>query len=587
MMHELPRKDAVICGLGWAGSVALHELSQSGLDVVALERGRSPEPAPGLELGALEQDDLQGLRGAMMQDLSRDTITHRHLVQQDAEPMARFGAFLLGEVVGGAGITWNGINTRFLPHDFEFRSHLERAGRLKEMPPSMQISDFGVSYHEMERDYDWFEAVTGTCGATGNLNGSLRKGGNPFEGPRTREFPNPPLPDSVAGGLFRKAAEDLGYHPYPLPASNMSRDFVNPLGVKLSACVYCGFCDRFRCPVNAKGSPSSTILPALSSRRNVEIRTGARVLRVVLHKGGKRALGVEYEDAQGLLSFQPCDIVVLSAYTFTNVHLMLLSGIGQPYDPHSGEGVVGKGYGYHVRGGANIFLPDDVWTNPFIGSGALGTTIDDFNSAEFTAGSRDFFGGAMLTAECSGGRPIRRTTVPSGTRRWGSAWKKAVAASYNHIARINVCGASMADRRNYLSLDPNYKDAWGRPRLRLTFDFLENDVSLSRFMTQRSVEIARKMGARHVDALPASSPFDMKRYQGSHNTGGAAMGVKPDSSAVNRFCQSWSVPNVFVIGGSAFPQLPGKNPTASIGALARWSARSITETYIKEDRLMA
>ena len=342
----------------------------------------------------------------------------------------------------------------------------------------------------------------------------------------------------MAGGLFRRAAEALGYNPYPLPASNMSRDFVNPLGVKLSACVYCGFCDRFRCPVNAKGSPASTILPALNSRPNVEIRTGARVLKVVLCKDGKRARGVEYGDAQGNLLFQPCDIVVLSAYTFTNVHLMLLSGIGQPYDPHSGEGVVGKGYAYHVRGGANIFLPDDVWTNPFIGSGALGTTIDDFNSAGFTAEGRDFFGGAMLTAECSGGRPIRRTTVPSGTRRWGSAWKRAVVDSYNHLARINVCGASMGHRQNSLSLDPSHRDAWGRPRLRLTFDFTENDIRLSRFMTQRSVEIARQMGARHVDALPASLPFDMRRYQGSHNTGGAAMGVDPGSSAVNRFCQS-------------------------------------------------
>ena len=64
-------------------------------------------------------------------------------------------------------------------------------------------------------------------------------------------------------------------------------------------------------------------------------------------------------------------------------------------------------------------------------------------------------------------------------------------------------------------------------------------------------------------------------------------GADPATTAVNRFSQAWSVPNVFVVGGSAFPQLPGKNPTATIGALARWSARAIRDTYLRDERLMA
>ncbi|MBG9388000.1 GMC family oxidoreductase [Caenimonas aquaedulcis] len=577
-MRTLPRKDAVICGVGWAGSVVLAELAQTGLDIVGLERGKARAPAPGLQAGAIEQDDLQGLRGAMMQDLSVETITHRHEASQTARPLNRFGAYLLGEVVGGAGVAWNGINTRFNPHDFEFRTHLAKAGRLAQIPDDMQVADFGISYKDIEADYDWFEAITGTSG---------QSGANPFEGFRSHAYRNPPLPDSMSGSLFRTAATKLGYHPYPIPAANSSREFVNPLGVKLHACVFCGFCDRFQCPVGAKGTPVSAILPALARQRNVEIRAQSRVLKVVLDKEGKHARGVEYVDAEGQRVFQPADVVVLSGYTYSNTHLMLLSGIGKPYDPRHGEGVVGRGYAYHVRGGATMFFDEGTWINGFIGSGALGTTIDDFNSAAFTASSTDFYGGGMITAESSGGRPIRRMAVPAGTPRWGAEWKKAAVRYYNHTARLNVCGASMADRRNYLDLDPSSVDRWGRPRLRMTFDFRENDIKLSRFLTERSLEIAREMGAVRADGTAASAPYDTKAYQGSHNTGGVPMGADPATSAVNPYLQSWSVPNVFVVGGSAFPQLPGKNPTATIGALARWSARAIRERYLKNERALA
>jgi gluconate 2-dehydrogenase alpha chain len=104
----------------------------------------------------------------------------------------------------------------------------------------------------------------------------------------------------------------------------------------------------------------------------------------------------------------------------------LPSGIGKPYDPERNEDVVGRGYAYHVRGRANAFFSKDVWINSFIGSGALGTTIDDFNSSGFSADNNGFFGGAMIGAQASGARPIRRLTVPAGASRWGAEWKKAI-----------------------------------------------------------------------------------------------------------------------------------------------------------------
>jgi gluconate 2-dehydrogenase alpha chain len=70
-------------------------------------------------------------------------------------------------------------------------------------------------------------------------------------------------------------------------------------------------------------------------------------------------------------------------------------------------------------------------------------------------------------------------------------------------------------------------------------------------------------------------------YQSTHNTGGAIMGADPKTSAINRYLQSWDVPNVFVIGASAFPQNAGYNPTGTVGALAFVAADAIINQYLK------
>src|SRR5206468_109076 len=81
----------------------------------------------------------------------------------------------------------------------------------------------------------------GTSGKAGNLRGTLVPGGNPFEGARSSEYPNKPLKQGHAGELFEKAATELGYHPFPLPASNASAPYLNSEGIQIGACQYCGF----------------------------------------------------------------------------------------------------------------------------------------------------------------------------------------------------------------------------------------------------------------------------------------------------------------------------------------------------------
>jgi gluconate 2-dehydrogenase alpha chain len=577
---KLPPVDAVIVGVGLAGTLLAKELTDAGLRVVGLERGADRDTAD-FAMPDTHDELRYARRGALAQDLSRETITFRNRATERALPMRRLGSFLPGEGVGGAALHWNGLAWRFGPWDFETRSRtVARYGKAA-FADDCTSQDWGVSYHDLEPHYDRFECVYGIGGKAGNLAGRRQPGGNPFEGPRSREYPNPPMKTTFTGALFAEAAKGLGYSPFPAPSANMTRLYTNPYGLTLLPCVYCGFCERFGCEMGAKASPQTTVLPVLRRTKGFELRVRSTVRRVNLDASRKRAVSVTYVDAEGRELEQPADLVLLASYVFNNVRLLLLSGIGEPYDPAAGRGIVGRNYAYQTTSDVQVFF-EDKELNRFMGAGALATVIDDFNGDNFDHAGLGFVGGGMLEATSFGARPIAATPVPEGTPRWGSDWKKAVARYYNRSFAISCDGGCQSYRANCLDLDPAYRDVHGDPLVRMTFDFRENEYRMSDYLTDRALEIARRLAPSRVDALRRRGPYEIVSYQTTHNTGGAVMGADPAVSVVNRFLQSWDVPNLFVVGASAFPQNAGYNPSGTVAALTYWCADAIKSRYLKQ-----
>lgn len=581
MAQTLKPVDVVLVGMGWTGAIFARELTEAGHTVVGLERGRSRDTVPDFQAPAMHDELKYAVRWDLMQDVSKETMSFRNNPGQVALPMRQLGSFLPGTDLGGAGVHWNGQTYRFLPTDFVLRSHYTGKYGRNFIDPDLTVQDWGITYDELEPFYDHFERVCGIGGKAGNLQGRKQAGGNPFEGPRSREYPNPPMIQAHAGALFEKAAAGLGLHPFPVPSANMTRAYTNPYGAQLKPCMYCGFCERFGCEHFAKASPQVCVLPSALKNPRFTLRTQSQVTRVLLDRERKRATGVLYVDAQGREFEQPAEVVVLCAYGLWNVHLLLVSGIGTAYDPATGQGTVGRNYGYQTMSSVSVYYPRDVHINPYMGAGALGTVVDDFNGDNFDHAGRGFIGGAYIACGSTGGRPILHHPVPPGTARWGSGWKKAVAETYNHATSVGCHGSSMAHRNNYLSLDPTYKDAYGRPLLRLTYDFPQNDLRMARYMTDQAERIAKAMGGRLTVRNDLEGPYSIVPYQTTHNTGGAAMGADRQTSVVNRHLQSWDVPNVFVQGACVFPQNAGYNPTDTVGALAYWSVKALVEQYMK------
>jgi gluconate 2-dehydrogenase alpha chain len=581
MSVKLPATDVAIIGLGWTGSILAEQLTKAGLDVVAIERGPWRNTSSDFPTTYVQDELRYAVRLGLFQQTAQGTLSFRNNSSQTALPIRQFGSFLPGNGVGGAGVHWNGQTWRYLPTDFVLRSHIEARYGKKAIPQDMTIQDWGITWDDIEPYYDKFEKLCGISGKAGHLKGQIQPGGNPFEGSRSDEYPTPPMRQCYAPTLFGQGAASLGYHPFPMPSANLSQAYTNPLGVRMGPCTYCGFCERFGCGNYSKASAQTTLLPVLMRRRNFTAHTNSEVLKINLTRDGKHATGVTYVDAGGTVYEQPADLVLVCSYAYNCVHMLLVSGIGRPYDPVSGKGVVGRNYAYQTGAGATLFFDDKIF-NPFVGSGALGVTIDDFNGDNFDHSKLGFIGGGSLTASMTSGRPIQHRPVPPGTPRWGAAWKSATRENYQRVMGINGQGSSYSYRGAYLDLDPTYRDRLGRPLLRMTFDFHPNDVKLSAYLSDRAGEIGTAMKAKHVIKSQVSGPYSIVPYQSTHNTGGAVMGSDPGTSVVNRYLQCWDVPNVFVMGAAVFPQNAGYNPTGTVGALAYWSAEAILSRYLRD-----
>jgi gluconate 2-dehydrogenase alpha chain len=581
MATKLPEVDAVLLGVGLVGSILGRELTRAGLKVVGLERGEPRFTVPDFQGPQIHDELRYAVRKAMMQDNVKETLTFRNNSKQIALPIRRWAGFLPGTGVGGAAVHWNGQTYRFQDTDLRMRSlTTERYGK-NFVSDDVIIQDWGVNAEEMEPYFDRFEYLLGVSGKAGHLKGQKIAGGNPFEDSRSRDYPTPPMKEPYGSALFRKAAESLGYHPYPQPSANLSQPYTNPEGLTMNTCMFCGFCERFGCEHYAKSSPQTVLLPVLLKDKNFTLRTGAQVLRINLDSDKKKATGVTYVDVRGREFEQPARLVIVGMFALNNVRMLLLSGIGKPYDSQTGKGVVGRSYAYQTMSGVQVFFDEKININPFMRSGACGTVMSDFVSDNFDHGPLGFVGGAYVGEVMSHGRPIEYHPTPRGTPTWGAEWKKAVARHYNHTCSLNIHGSSVATRQNYLDLDPTYKDAWGKPLLRMTFDFPENDLKMAAFITEKTMAIGKAMGGQIVEGAPRKAPYNVTQYQTTHNTGGTVMGTDPATSTVNRFLQSWDVHNVFVIGASNFPQNASYNPTDTVGALAYWAADAITKQYLK------
>jgi gluconate 2-dehydrogenase alpha chain len=551
--------DVVLVGMGAMGSVIAPVLARAGLRVVGLEAGpwRTKHDFLPDELGSAYY-----CRGKMGPKFLSETPRWR---RNESEP-TREATFSLGRMmngVGGSVIHWGGALRRCHPHHFDYLTHVRESFGEEALPDGHTLTDWPVSYGELEAYYTTVEYLIGVAGNEDN----------PFVR-RSKPYPLPPLRPFRTSEIFSKATKGLGLHPYPTPVAVNSEPYNG-----YPATTYCAWSGGFGPFNDERWHPGLTSVPEALATGNLDLRTHCRVVRVLTDSSG-HASGVEYVDANGSRRVQEAHTVILCGYTFENVRLLLLSGDQRhPGGLGNNAGQVGKHFMTKMWADVYGYFPDVVF-NKHTGPAAQMWSLDDFIAADFDSAAHGFVGGATPNIE-NQLLPIQisREGLPPDVSSWGKEYKDHLRC-WQHICAIRLQPESLSYHTDFLDLDPHYRDrsGLGLPLVRITCDLRGNERRLAEWMETKAEEILSTMGATKTWRGP--------RFRGvcsSHDLGGCRMGEDPASSVVDPDLRVHDTPGLYVFGGAVFPTCPGVNPTLTMWALCYRAAEHLVERVRRGD----
>ena len=524
--------DFVIIGAGSAGGILAKELSTAGFDVVVLEQGPhwTASDFTHDELSVVVRDELLG--GGP--EVHGQTFRH-HEHETATIPFRSPVRYARG--VGGSSVHFTANFWRFREVDFKERSLLGPIA-------GTNFADWPITYEELEPYYTKVEWDIGVSGAPG-----------PFDAPRSKPFPMPPMPIKSSGVLMEKAAKKLGLHAQPEPHAILSQPHNGR-----PACISCGYCMFYGCEAQAKSSTLYSMIPLAEASGHCEIRPWSVVTRIDTDDRG-RANQVVYLDADGNERAQKARAVVLSANGAETPRLLLMSASPQhPDGLANSSGYVGRNLMHNAHAGANSVFEQPL--NDYKGV-QVSRVIHDFYE---TDEKRGFYGGGGIDA-----RPLFSATpifhalqgMPPDVPSWGAEWKDEFAHNFTRQMSIIGSTTSLAMDRNNITLDPESKDAWGRPAIRETYMDHPDDLAIAGFLADRAMELADAAGAQKAWQLPPEPATG-----GVHLLGTCRMGDDPATSVVDSRHRSHEVPNLFICDGSSFVTSGRGQPTMTIMALA-------------------
>ncbi|HEY8446670.1 MAG TPA: GMC family oxidoreductase [Thermomicrobiales bacterium] len=565
MSNPLPKADVVIVGLGAAGGIAAYVLAQAGINVVGLEAGPYLDKADFLARDDEISGSILGWTGEPKYNKELPTWRPDAKSPTASPPIP---PIRMANMVGGTSVHYGTQSWRMRADDFKVRSTtIQRYGQ-EAIPAGSTVEDWPLTYEELEPYYDKVEYLIGVSGKAGNINGQIVEGGNPFESPRSREFPLPPVRSAGFTELAAEGMRKLGYHPFPQPAAILSQDFDGR-----PACTMCGYCSSYGCWNDSKSSTLVSAIRHAEATGKLEIRPNSRVMRILSNDKGE-VVGVEYLDEQGQLQVQPAGVVILSTYIYENVRLLLLStSTAYPQGLVNNNGQVGKHYFSHAYVGRNGLFPGKR-LNLWGGTTGQATAMDDLNGDNFDHSGLGFIRGAVIFAG-TGALPIGRSrTLAPGVPQWGSAYKQWLHENADSVGSVFAQVEPLPYEFTFLDLDPEVKDPLGVPVLRVTYSFGENENLATTYIDEKLDEMLRAMGATETwPSFPARTPVPIN----SHAYGGTRMGDDPATSVVNKYGQAHEAPNLFILGGSTFPTSSGYNPTETIEAHAWYAAEYLAQ----------
>ncbi|MBU6267190.1 MAG: GMC family oxidoreductase [Sphingomonadales bacterium] len=521
--------DFIVVGSGASGGIMARELSRAGHSVVVMEQG--PRLAPqDFEHDELKYRNLSGITNNPV----TNPQTFRHDESETAQRVQGRNPLTYARIVGGSSAHFNANFWRL--HEIDFIEG-SRLGPIA----GASLVDWPITYAELEPYYtkvEWEVGVSGLAGAS------------PFDPWRSKPYPMPPLPVKSSGVLFEKGARKLGLHPFPAPMA------INSVVYKdRPPCAQCGLCGGFGCEVMAKSSSVWTVIPEAEATGMCEIRPESYVFRIGMNKQG-RATGVHYFDKDKVEQFQNARAVVVCANGSETPKLLLNSESSLfPQGLANSSGAVGRHLMFNKGGGVQARFAHPL--NEYKGANVTRILHDFYDSDP----KRGFYGGGGFDAR-SGGPLTWGQSVPKGTPEWGQGFKDYLE-SYTYWMNCAGHGTSLAVESNRIDIDPELKDAWGVPSIRVTHRDHPDDIKHATWQIERVREIMDAAGATEIVPTEVGASTG-----GVHLLGTCRMGNDPKSSVIDKYHRTHDVKNLFLCDGSSMVTSGRGQPTQTIEALS-------------------
>lgn len=562
MATKLKPVDVAVIGLGAAGGVAVLPLSRAGLKVAGIEAGTWMDPHRDFHADEVFNNVRRLVTSSPKAQGEIPTV--RTGPGEKARPPA---SHPMMNAIGGTSIHYWAQAWRLKAWDFNTRSETIRRYGASAIPAGTTLEDWPLTYDELAPFYDIVEDQVGVSGVAGNINGRLTGAGNPFESPRGKDYPMPPLRGSGFTDLMADTARKLGWRPFAPPAAINSQTRKGRSG-----CVYHGYCSFGGCHVSAKGSTAVTTIPEAQKTKNLTIFDNAHVTRIEADANG-RVTGVRY--LRNLEEFfQPAKMVLVAGYTYENSRLLLLSkSKAYPNGLSNNHGQVGRHYFGHWNTNVTALLPFDI--NTWYGLPAQGACCDEWADDNFDHTGLGFIGGTTLHVYTER-HPIEAAAMNTfGRPGWGSQWKKFIHDNAGRQPNTYLQTNTFPYETMYLDLDDDFRDPLGDPVCRVnTGGMRENERRATVYAQDKMEQWFRAAGAIEV-----FKPLPFVPGVSTHAYGGTRMGDNPETNVVNRWGLSHEAPNLGILGASVMGTSGARNPTLTVQALAWRTAEHLVKNW--------